>query len=1162
MTRHRKWSFLWILIPIIIVGLSFLLLINYLVDPNLYRNVIQKSLTLNLNREVTIGKARINLWDGASITFEDFRIRDHSQAFDLLQSKRVMLKAKLLPLLKREIKWKGIVLDGPVLRLRKDGNGRFNFFDRPLTREGMKASQQKMLQTVATLFGGSLSLRNGEITFSDESLGNSPLVTEIRSFNLFLSEVADHQPIPLRLSGKVVQSKNEGFFSISGTVENIPEDMDLSMGDIRAKVEIKGMDISHFWPYLKTLLPINRISGILDLSGRYQGNSSGAFKSSARMKLREVICDYPQVFADILTPKWMNLNLDVDYDLKEIKVPRASIELPEIYVKAKGRIYGVGSTGMGLEAEAQSGLFDLAEAKKLIPYRIITPDVAGPLFRAEGGGPVQITSVKLSGKMAEIDHCDQLQHAHTLSVEMKLNRAHLKLPWDLPVLEDLKGNLHFKEGHLHLKEVEGKIFHSRIDRANGVFYRLLLVPTLQVACEGRLDLMDLPSLSKIKGLSDDLSEALSPVAIQSGWAQYRLTASGDLRPPLRFHHQGSYSLSKVRFAYRNIPFPISIGEGKVDLSNEVLKWQDAKVEFEDSSLLTNGSWKHSEEMGPLEIMARGRVGLRNLFILFQRRLFPEEILLKAKEIESLSGNGSFSFKGQRLASHQPFSFEGELVPREANLLPKGIAFPLTFRDGTFSFSNLGVNFSKMKVQSGNSSLTLDGSVREGNVRLSANGSIDLAYLPSFLQSPLFSDQVRGSIDGFKELAGKVEVRMKWLGRTEDWIASLKEGEIRLREASFRYREIPLPLSQIEGSLLLSAEQLRFEGIKGRLGESLFSGSGEISRSPSLGSGGKGWLSFQLSSPDLDLDLLFPKRPEDTTPSFEKMRDWLSHWSVEGKVEAAQVRYQGLLCQDLKVGMKTVDGKLLFNPFQFKGAGGDFWGEGWIEPAEKGIRFEIKPRLSNMEAKAFLRALLQKGREEKVVVTGRVSLDKAKLEGEGEDLQEVKGSLNGGLRLEIENGAIERFNVLSKIFSILNVSQLFQGRLPDLTTKGLPYHHIMGTIQVKDGIASIEDLVVDSDAMKITLIGKLDVRKNLIDAKIGIHPLVTLDTVLSNVPIAGYIITGKDKAFISFVYEVKGDLDNPKIDAIPMKSMGEGFLGIITRLLETPLGPFQKTPANK
>ena len=1156
MVHRKKRTLLWILIPIIAVGLFFLISVNYLIDPNLYRNIIQKSLTLHLNREVTIGKAKISLWGGVSITFEDFRIRDRSQVFDLLQSKKVVLKAKLLPLLKKEIKWKGIVMDGPVFRLHKDGNGHFNFFDGPLTKGGLKASQQKILQTLVTLFGGSLSLRNGGITFSDESFGDSPLVTEIRSFSLFFSEVADRQPIPLRLSGKIVHSKKEGSFSISGILRNISEDMDLSKGNMKAKVEIKGIDILHFWPYLKTLLPINRISGDLDLNGDYEGNLSGAFNASAKMRLRDVIFDYPQVFVDTLTPKWVSLDLDVGYDLKEIKIPRASIELPEIDIKAKGKIYGIGTKGMGLEAEAQSGLFNLSEAKKLVPYRIITPDVAGPLFRAEGNGPMRIISVKLSGKISEIEHCDQLQHAHTLSVEAKLDKIRLKLPWDLPFLEDLKGNLYFKEGHLHLKEVAGRFFHSRIDRANGAFYRLLLIPTLQVSCEGRLDLMDLPSLVKIKNLSDDLSGVLSPIAIHSGWAEYRLTIKGDLKPPLRFQHQGSYSLSKVKFAYRNIPFPISIGEGKIDLSHEILKWQDAKVEFEDSSLLTNGSWKHREKNGPLEIMGRGRGGLKNLFILSQNTLLPEEIRLKAKGIESLSGTGSFSFKGQRLVSHQPFSFEGELMPKEANLLLKGISFPLTFRDGTFSFSNLGVNFSKMKVQSGNSFLTLDGSIKEGNIRFSTDGSIDLNYLPSFTQSPFFSEQVRGSIDGIEELAGKAEVHMRWFGRTENWIASLKEGEIKLKGASLRYRGISLPFSQIEGSLLISDEQLRFEDIKGRLGDSLFNGSGGIPRFQSPGSGGRRWLSFQISSPDLDLDLFLPKRSENTTPSFEKMRDWLSHWSVEGKVEAAQVRYHGLLCQDLKAGMKTVDRKLLFLPFQFKGAGGDLWGEGWIEPAEKGIRFEIKPRLSNMEAEAFLRALLQKGKEEKVVVTGRVSIDKAKLEGEGEDFQKAKGSLNGGLRLEIENGVIERFNVLSKIFSILNVSQLFKGRLPDLTTKGLPYHQIIGSIHVKDGIASTEDLVIESDAMKITLFGKLDLGKNLIDAKIGIHPLVTLDTVLSNVPIAGYIITGKDNAFLSFIYEVKGDLDNPKIEAIPLKSMGEGFLGIIKRLLETPLRPFQ------
>jgi hypothetical protein len=79
--------------------------------------------------------------------------------------------------------------------------------------------------------------------------------------------------------------------------------------------------------------------------------------------------------------------------------------------------------------------------------------------------------------------------------------------------------------------------------------------------------------------------------------------------------------------------------------------------------------------------------------------------------------------------------------------------------------------------------------------------------------------------------------------------------------------------------------------------------------------------------------------------------------------------------------------------------------------------------------------------------------------------------------------------------------------------------------------------------------------------VGVHPLVTVDTVLSKIPIAGYIFTGKNRAFLSYVYEVKGDLDDPKVEAIPIKSLGEGVFGIIKRLLETPIRPFQKLPSS-
>ncbi len=1168
MHLRKKWSFLLILILAITVGVFLLLSVYYLLDPNLYRNAIQESLTSVLDREVTIGEAKISLWGGVGIAFKNFRVKDRSLKFDLLNSKRLLLKVKLLPLLKGEVKWKRIFLEQPIIRLARDKDRRFNIYNGPLTREGLQISEQKTIRTLSTLFGGSLTIRNGLISFIDENFDNTPpLLMEIRSFNLQLSEISYREPFSFRLYGEIGHPKKEGLFSVAGTIQNIPEDLDFSKGQIETDVEIKGIDIFHFWPFLKTLLPMKTISGTLDLKARYQGDFRGAFKTSARIKFKEVLFDYPKVFSYVMTPKWVNIDLDVNYDLKDIRVPRVFVEMPDIWVKAKGRIYAIGTKEMGMEAEAQSGPFDLSDGRKFIPYRIITPKVSDLLFRTEGSGPVQIVSVKLSGKMPEIAHCDQPVNAHVLSVEMKMDKARLKLPWSLPLLEDLKGRLLFKQGDLNLRDVGGRFLHSTVGRANGTFYRLLTVPTLQINGEGTFDLTDLSSLTKTEGFPSEFRQALSPIRIISGEAQYFLSAKGVLKPPLHFQHQGTYHLSKVRFNHPQIPFPLLISEGRVDLSNKGLQWSDTTLEFGHSSLLVNGSLSQGMKMEAFEIVAKGRVDLKNLFALSQSPFVPEEVRLKSKEIEGLSGTGQISFKGKRVQGTPPFSFEGEFIPKEASLLQKGNPVALIFREGILSFSNLGVGFSKAKFLFGKSSLILDGFVKEENINLSTSGSIDLKPLYSLLQSPLFSYR----IDGIQELSGEAEIRLKWLGKVEQWFTALREGEIRLRGIFLKHQKLYVPLSDMEGSFRLLPEEIQFEGVKGRLGNSPLTLSGTVSRTlPSIAQSSKSGpggilaesgrrLTFQLFSSQLDFDPLFPKR-EDTAPtSFEKLKEWLSNFIFDGKVEVEQGTYRSLHYQGLKAEMKTIDGKLFIRPFQFRGDGGDLWGEGWVEPVEKGVRFGIKPRLSNMEAKAFLRTLFQKGEEDKIVVTGRVHIDKVELQGEGENLQKVKESLNGGLRLELENGVIEKGNILAKIFSLLNVSQLFKGRLPDLRTKGLPYHCITATIQVKDGVASTEDLLVDSDAMRITLLGKVDLGKNLIDAKIGVHPLVTIDTILSNVPIVGYILTGRDKAFVSYIYEVKGNLDDPKIEALPIESIGEGFWGIIKRLLETPLRPFQKTP---
>ncbi len=1156
MSRPGKRSILWIVIPFLAVLTFLLISVSFILDPNNYRGIIQESLTTALGREVTIGRAKLSWWGGLGIAFEDIRVRDRSLAFDLLQSKRLILRLKLLPLVRKEIRWKRIIFEQPVIKLSRDKKGQISLFDGSLTGKALKASQQRMAQSLATLFGASLTLQDGKISFTDEALGDAPFVTTLRSFHLQISEIAHQKPFTFRLHGQVGDSKTDGFFSLSGTLQNILEDLDLSKGKLEAEIVMRGISLSHYWPYLKGLLPMKAVSGMLDLNGRYRGDLSGRFKGSLKMELTDALFDYPRVFSYVLTPRWLHINVDMDCNKKEINFPQVSVEMPEIWVKAKGRIYGIGTEGMGMDAEAWSGSFDLSDGKRLVPYRIITPHLSDSLFRATGSGKVQILSVKLSGKMPEIDHCDEPVNAHVLSVEMRLDGDQIQLPWEVPSLDELKGILRFKDGDLRLEDVEGRVFQSSFGRTNGFFRQLLQRPKLDVQCEGELRLEDLPKLMKIEGLFGQSPEALSQISQLSGGADYRLSLAGELAPPWRFQYQGAYLLSKARFVHRQLPYPIVIGEGKIGLSNEALQWLGTKVDFGNSSLSMDGVWKWNETSGPLEISAKGKVDLRNLSSFFQSPILPEEVRSKAKGIEDLFGTAELSFSGRTIRDH--FSYEGQFIPKETFFLPKGLSSPLSVREGTFSFSNVGIRCSGIRFQSGKSFLILNGFIRGERLNLSTSGSIDLNYFRSLLQSTLFPSQLRSRLEGVQEVTGEAEFNLKWLGRTEALETLLREGEVRWKGVSLKVREIPLPLSESEGMLLISSDQFQFVGMKGNLGNASVAVSGTLSRQPGPAPSQEALreLTFQAYSPRLDLDELFPKKEEKASSSYEAWKQWLSQWSVNGKIEVDQGIYRGFPFEKLKVEMKTTAGRLVFQP-QLKGAGGDLWGEGWVQPAEKGIGFQIRPRISNMEGKAFLRTLLGKGKDEKILLSGSIRIDQTEVGGEGIDAQEMAESLHGSLRLTMENGVIEHASTLAKIFSLLNVSQLFKGRLPDLKTRGLPYRRITANVLVRNGVLSTEDLLVDSDAMRITLVGKIDLPRRQIDARIGVHPLITVDAIMSNIPIAGYILTGKDKAFVSYVYEVKGDLNDPKIEAVPMKALGEGFLGIMQRLLLTPFRPFMK-----
>ena len=141
--------------------------------------------------------------------------------------------------------------------------------------------------------------------------------------------------------------------------------------------------------------------------------------------------------------------------------------------------------------------------------------------------------------------------------------------------------------------------------------------------------------------------------------------------------------------------------------------------------------------------------------------------------------------------------------------------------------------------------------------------------------------------------------------------------------------------------------------------------------------------------------------------------------------------------------------------------------------------------------------------------------------------------------------------MAKIFSLLNVAQLFKLKLPDMAADGMPYSAINSVFTLSGGVIDVQDLFVSGDAMQISLVGKTDLIGKKLDGIVGVHPLKTLDLIAARIPVAGWVLTDEKGNLVTVHFEVKGDWDNPEVRPIPVKYLSRGTMNVFRRVFELP-----------
>ncbi|MGB5217859.1 MAG: AsmA-like C-terminal domain-containing protein [Smithella sp.] len=353
------------------------------------------------------------------------------------------------------------------------------------------------------------------------------------------------------------------------------------------------------------------------------------------------------------------------------------------------------------------------------------------------------------------------------------------------------------------------------------------------------------------------------------------------------------------------------------------------------------------------------------------------------------------------------------------------------------------------------------------------------------------------------------------------------------------------VNNVEGKIAVADDTISVGKLSFGLGESKFNLSGAASD----------WtrpkITLALTSPYVNYDDF----ARLLTLDYEKQKDAAPvDWQLHANVLADAGKFNGVDFKNLNTGLKYAK-----NVVDIERLEAAFF-EGKIKASGK---IGIEPDGQNHYAANIALEKISLDKLQRYLdlgdrmVTGKLSL-KSDITAAGRNADDFKKTMAGTVHFRTEKGVMKKFSVLSKIFSLLNVYQLFKLQVPDMAKDGMPYNHITAHMSFKNGVTYSEDFFIDSDAMKISIVGKIDYLNKKVDYIAGIHPLQTIDRIAAKIPIAGWLITDEKGNLITVDFKIDGSWDNPNVSPIPATSIAKGTLEMFKRILNWPEKLFTDT----
>jgi uncharacterized protein involved in outer membrane biogenesis len=566
--------------------------------------------------------------------------------------------------------------------------------------------------------------------------------------------------------------------------------------------------------------------------------------------------------------------------------------------------------------------------------------------------------------------------------------------------------------------------------------------------------------------------------------------------------------------------PLRGAEVRLALTHGVLTLQNFKGAYGDSQInnLEGRFDLNSTAAGSLEVQVRGDFNLTELREQAQSGLFSAQAAKLAASLQDLAGRSKVELALKR-GANAPVEINGKAALD--NVRARFGDYALSEIKGELTFTPKEIKGEQLRALLSGAPIQIQLALKDYDTD---NGAFNLAIDSTGIKAGVITSLLLNT--GTLQDPGIVRGVVRYSGSFNNKERRKFTGALDLAGVQVAVHPLLQPLRDLNGKIIIDETGIDFQNLKANLAGFSAGASGRWRYAE------KPQLLFDFAAPNLDVTYLISQIDSQAGEFYANLQ-------AEGKITLGKGRIKNFEFADLKTDA-TIDRRVWrLTHLTARSAGGTIVGVTTITDRPDSLGIVTAPKIQAVPVESFLRWFDITNTE----MTGRVSLT-GDLETVGKNDIERKQNLNGAFNLRIEDGTINRMRMLVQILNLLDLSRWFTFQMPDLAKQGIRFRAITADFKVAKGVYTTENLIVDSNDLRMTAVGKIDVPNDEVDLLVAVRPFAGVESAFNSVPILGRGIAAIMNSFLVGSFTIKGRIEEPAITPAPLGTLSEMFWSVL------------------